>query len=222
MELRPEADDVRDLPGGQFLVEPEVEQQLIARLEAVEGGLERRGAVGPVRPAFGIGRRIADGGRVELLPDQLDELPPQPRRGPDPVPVRRRFQPQPPVALPVIVDQQTVRDDDEPGAEPSGTDRREAAQSMEVVARQLVEQVGVSVHCVVVGVHEPMDGVQEERRVTLDEGLPSRLLEPGVGGGEEGGQHGREDPDLVERVSRGPGRSPEAQSGRHRTDGLST
>ncbi|HEY6223229.1 MAG TPA: hypothetical protein VIW26_05565, partial [Gemmatimonadales bacterium] len=72
VELRPQAEDVRDLPGGQFLVEPEVEQQLIARLEAVEGGLQRRGAVGPVRPAFGIGRRIADGGRVQLLADHLD------------------------------------------------------------------------------------------------------------------------------------------------------
>ena len=210
MELRPEADDVRDLPGGQLLVEPEVEQQLIARLEAVEGGLERRGAVGPVRPAFGIGRRIADGGRVELLPDHLDELPPQPRRGPDPVPVRRRLQPQPPVALPVIVDQQAVRDDDEPGAEPSGTDRREAAQAMEVVARQLVEQVGVAVHGVVVGVRESMDGVQEERRVTLDEAFPARGLQRRVGDGEERRQHRRQDPDLVERVSRGPGRLPEA------------
>jgi hypothetical protein len=139
MELRGEAHHVRDLVGRELLVEPEPEQQLIARPQRANRSMHRSSAFGRVGRSLRIWHRaISDEQESCLIAVHFGEMPPDCCRGPELFDIVAGGGSRSAIAVPMVVQQQAARDDNQPRAEPPGARRRKRTQSAEVVAVQVI------------------------------------------------------------------------------------
>ena len=189
MERRGESHHLSDFAGGKPVRESELEEEPVLWLETHEGGQEcpvqlvspklRLGVV-----ACGIGKL----GGVELLGEEINESPTRfvcpatrlPRAGSTPVPLAHAVQ------------AQSTRHHHEPGRKLGVTLGRVCSQTVEIVAAELLQQVGVPVHRRVIASAQRASRIQQQSAMRPNKRLPSRFARGGVGGLEEVGQFGGE------------------------------
>ncbi len=185
MKRRGESHDASDFAGGKPVRESQLEEEPITRLETHEGGQER--TVQLACPELGLGVGVCGVRKlrgVELLGEEINESPTHPVCFVTLLPRAVSA----PVLLADAVQAQSTRHHHKPGRKLAVTLGGVSSQTVEVVAAELLQQVGVRVHRGVIVAAQRASRVQQQSAMRFKKRLPTRVSGRGVCSLEEVGQ----------------------------------
>ncbi len=185
MKRRGESYDLSDFAGGKPVRESKLEEEPVARLETHEGGQER--LVKLVSPKLRLGVLVCGISKlrgVELFGEEINE---SPTRSVCLVTLLLCAV-SAPVPLAHAVQAQSTRHHYEPGRKLAVTLGGVCSQTVEVVAAELLKQVGIRVHRGVIVAAHRASRMQQQSAIRLKKRLPSRFSGCGVPSLEEDGE----------------------------------
>jgi hypothetical protein len=184
MKRRGESHQPSDFAGPKPIVESQLEEEPVARLETHKGGQERPVQLACPKLRLGVVLRgISELGGVELLGEEIDESPTHPVC----LATLRPSTVRAPVPLADAIQTQSARHHHEPGRKLAATLSSVCAQTVEVVAAELLQQVGIRVHRGVIVAAQGASRMQQQSAMHLKKRLPSRFSDRRVGSHEEVG-----------------------------------